>query len=65
MTRHPDIRIQLATHNPYALVAAVREELRLARISREEIDRFTDEALSQPDPLDIRRICREWVEVGQ
>jgi hypothetical protein len=64
MTRHPDIRIQLESPNPYALVAAIREQLRLARVSREEIRRFSDEALTQPDPLGIQRVCREWVEVG-
>ena len=64
MTRHPDIRVNLESHNPYALVAAVREQLRLARVSREEIRQFSDEALSQPDPLGIQRVCQEWVEVG-
>ena len=61
MTRHPGIRVNLETANPFAIVAAIREELRRARVDREEIRRFSDEALSQPDPLGIRRVCREWV----
>ena len=63
MTRHPGIRVNLETANPYAIVAAIREELRRARVDREEIRQFSDEALSQPDPLGIRRVCREWVEL--
>jgi len=61
MTRHPGIRVSLETANPYALVAAIREEFRRARVDREVIQRFSDEALSQEDPPEIRRICKEWV----
>ena len=61
MTRHPGIRVSLETANPYAIVAAIREELRRARVDRDEIRQFSDEALSQPDPLGIRRVCRKWV----
>lgn len=64
MTRHPDIRVTIESHNPYALVAAIREQLRLARIDKREIRLFSDEALSQPDPLGIQRVCREWVELA-
>ena len=64
MTRHPEIQVTLHSDNPLALVAAVREELRRARVDREEIRRFSDQAMSQPDPLGIRRICREWVELS-
>ena len=63
MTRHPGIRVHLETANPYAIVAAIREELRRARVDRKEIRQFSDEALSQPDPLGIRRVCREWVRL--
>ena len=63
MTRHPDLHVMLESRNPLALVAAIREELRRARVEREEIRRFSDEALSQQDPLGIRRVCRQWVDV--
>jgi hypothetical protein len=63
MTRHPDIRVHLDSRNPYAVVAAIREELRRARVDPKEIRRFSDEALSQPDPLETRRVCRRWVEL--
>ena len=64
MTRHPEIQVTLESDNPFALVAAVREELRRARVDREEIRRLSDEALSQPDPLGIRQVCRKWVELA-
>jgi len=45
-----------------ALVAAVREQLRRARVDHDEIDRFSEEVLA--DPVDARRVhdvCSQWV----
>ncbi|MDH3253475.1 MAG: hypothetical protein OEM62_00650 [Acidobacteriota bacterium] len=64
MTRHPNIRVNLASRNPYALIAAVREELRRAGVGREEIRQFSDEAFAETDPLGIQRVCRAWVALS-
>ena len=63
--RYPQIRVQTLSENPLALVAAVREELRLARVESEEIDRFSEEALSEAREGEIRDVCRAWVDLGE
>lgn len=60
---YENIRVQTASKNPFALVAAVRLALRQARVGRPEIERFTREALSGDDAA-CRRVCREWVTVS-
>ena len=62
--RYPDIRVRTESRNPLALVAAVREELRLARVTRAEIDQFSEEALSQAQEEAIKAVCRTWVNLG-
>ena len=64
--RYPDIRIRLHSHNPFALVSAVRQALRRSRVDAGEIDRFTEEALRTEEPGRIRDVCASWasVEVG-
>ncbi len=59
---HGEIEVRVASANPFAWVAAVREGLRRARVGRREIDRFTREALAD-DAVDPRRACRRWVRV--
>ena len=59
--RYPDLRVSTRSHNPLALVAAVREELRLAGARHAEIARFTDQALARPDPPHVREVARRWI----
>lgn len=61
--RYPRISVQTDSKNPLALVAAVREALRLAHVRRSEISRFSDEALSSDDPSEVQEVCRQWVQV--
>jgi hypothetical protein len=62
---YPEIHVQTASNNPFALVAAVRLALRQAQVGHPEIDRFTREALSGNDSRTSRRVCRSWVTVGE
>jgi len=59
--RYPEISVESHSHNPLALVAAVREALRLAHVETSEISRFSDQALTAPEPRRIREVCRKWV----
>ena len=63
--RYPKIRVRTESENPFALVAAVREELRLAKIEAREIERFSEEALSESSEDQIRAVCRAWVDVAE
>ncbi len=63
--RYPDISVQTESENPLALVAAVRHELRQAGIDRGEIERFSEEALSQPRDQEIRDVCQAWVNLSK
>ena len=62
--RYPKICVRTDSENPLALVAAVREELRLAKIEPSEIDRFSEQALSEARADAIREVCRAWVNLG-
>ena len=59
--RYPEICVESHSHNPLALVAAVREAMRLAHVENSEISRFSDQALTAPEPRRIREVCRKWV----
>ncbi len=59
--RYPELRVSIRSHNPMALVAAVREALRLARARHSEIDRFTDQALARPDESHVMAVAERWV----
>lgn len=61
--RYPKIRVRTDSENPLALVAAVREELRLARVEASEIYRFSEQALSEKRDEAIREVCRSWVHL--
>ena len=61
--RYPKIFVEIDSQNPYALVAAVREALRLAHVKRSEISEFSDEAFSTDSPREVAKICKEWVRV--
>ena len=64
MVRYPQIRIDLRTRNPLVLVATVRQELRRAGVDREEIQRFSEEALAGKDLQTAREVCNTWVATG-
>ena len=59
--RYPEILVEIESRNPLALVAAVREALRLVHVQRSEISEFSDEAFSTDSPQQVKRVCREWV----
>ena len=60
--RYPALRVSIRSPKPLALVAAVREELRLAGAGRGDIERFTERALSHAeDPAWVRRVAESWV----
>lgn len=61
MTRYPQIRVSLRSPNPFALVAAVREELRRAGVEKSEIELFSRQALASTDAGRIQEVCRQWI----
>ena len=61
--RYPQLHVRLASQNPFALVSAVRLAMRRSRMDSEVIDRFTDEALRQEEPGQMRRVCASWAQV--
>ena len=65
--QYPEIRVQVESQNPLALVAAVREAMRRAQVERSEITRFSEEALGEHDDQRSREICSRWVwiETGE
>jgi hypothetical protein len=66
LPRYPGMRITLQSENPLAMVAAVRQGLRLAGAPADEISDFSDQALSTGVDRDlVRQVVDEWVgEVG-
>ena len=63
--RYPKIRVKTRSPNPLALVAAVREEMRLAGVDRHEIARFSDEALADGGVRQASDRCQLWVTVEE
>ena len=61
--RYPKIFVEIESRNPLALVAAVREALRLAHVQRSEISEFSDEAFASDSPKDVTQVCKEWVRL--
>lgn len=59
--RYPKISVEIESKNPLALVAAVREAMRLAHIQRSEISRFSDEAFAKDTSKGVKQICAKWV----
>jgi hypothetical protein len=62
--RYPEIRVKLRTENALVLVSAVRHEMRRAGLPRDEIHRFSSEALAVEDPAMMRRVCSDWVDAA-
>lgn len=65
LPRYPKIWVEIESQNPLALVAAVREALRLAHVQHSEISRFSDEALASESPKDVKKVCKQWVRLDQ
>jgi SOS response regulatory protein OraA/RecX len=61
--RYPQIHVCTRSRNPLTLVAAIREELRRARVDEREIHRFSRQALTAAEPERVRQICRRWAVV--
>lgn len=59
--RYPKISVGIESKNPLALVAAVREAMRLAHVQRSEISSFSDQAFAGDSFKEVRQICEEWV----
>jgi hypothetical protein len=60
---YPNIKIRLRSRNRFAVVSAIRHGLRRAGTPPTEIDRFSSEALSTPDPRVLFELCSRWVEL--
>jgi hypothetical protein len=60
---YPQIQVSLRTRNRFALVSAIRHGLRRAGTPHDEIERFSQEALSTQDPHQLREICDRWVRI--
>jgi len=63
LPRYPKIWVEIESQNPLALVAAVREALRLAHVQSSEISRFSDEAFASESPRDVKKVCKQWVRL--
>lgn len=62
---YPEIRVSIRSQNRFALVSAIRQALRRAGTDTGEIDRFSQEALSTPDPRNFEDLCRRWVQIDR
>jgi hypothetical protein len=58
---YPDVHVSVRSRNRFALVSAIRWGLRRAGTSHAEIDRFSQEALSEQDSRRFEEICKAWV----
>lgn len=61
--KFPQLHVRLHSSNPFAWVSAVRLAMRQSRMDSAVIDRFTDEAMGQNEPGQIRRVCASWAQV--
>jgi len=60
---YPEVRVSLRSRNRYALVSAIRLGLRQAGTPHQEIERFSQEALTTQDPRHFEEICSRWVQI--
>ena len=61
---YPEIRVTLRSRNRFALVSAIRQGLRRAGTSHDEIERFSREALTTiQDPQRFEELCDRWVRL--
>lgn len=61
--RYPQIHVRLHSHNPFAVVSAVRLALRRGQVAAAEIDRFTEEAMGTEEPQRMHAVCAGWARV--
>ena len=62
--RYPEIRLRLDSQNPLAWVSAVRQAMRRSGVSREEIQRFSSDALGAAgDATRARQVCSAWARI--
>lgn len=71
--RYPHIRVRLRSRHPLVAVSAIRHALRRSGVDRDEIRRFTDEALAgatasvapsvEPPTARISSVCSAWARV--
>lgn len=69
--RYPNIRVRLRSRHPLAAVSAIRHALRRSGVERDEIRRFTDEALAGAAASSagenasgrISSVCTAWARV--
>ncbi len=61
LPRYPEISVSIRSPNPLALVAAVREELRLAGAEHDDISSFTDQALARPETTHVLEVTQRWI----
>lgn len=60
---YPEVRVSVRSRNRFALVSAIRLGLRRAGTSPAEIQRFSQEALSEQDARRFEEICQAWVRL--
>lgn len=62
--KYPHITVELVGHdgNAFAILGSVRREMRKAKVSQEEIDEFTEEAMAG-DYNNLLITCMKWVNV--
>lgn len=58
---YPEVHINLRSRNRYAMVSAIRQAMRRAGSSPGEIEDFSREALTTPDPRRFEELCSGWV----
>jgi hypothetical protein len=58
---YPQVRVALRSRNRYALVSAIRQALRLAGTSPNDIETFSREALTTQDRGRFEELCSRWV----
>ena len=62
--KHPEIKVKLVGEdgNAFAIIGRVRQALRRAKVSHEEIEEFTQEATSG-DYDHVLQTAMKWVDV--
>lgn len=62
--KYPDIEVELfdSDGNAFMIIGKVRRALSRARVPREDIDKFVEEATSG-DYDNVLQTCMKWVEV--
>lgn len=62
--RYPQVRVQVCSDNPLALISAVRHALRRAGVPREEIQTFSQQAFAG-GRSDLRTVCQGWARIDE